>query len=89
MNDLIKCPICGFNPNLLMLHDNDKIITYVCCGHTAVGLDRWNQYASSMALAKATVEFAVNIPAMGYSSSKEFDIMQDAEDLVLEVFGVE
>lgn len=51
MGEIAKCPVCGESPNLLMLHDNEKIITYACCGYTSVELDRWNKYASAMSLA--------------------------------------
>jgi len=88
MSQIQTCPLCGTNLRGSVL---DGVFLWYSCWSTTCAFqcnfEDLPRIAAAMELAKATAVYAANIPPMGYSSNREFDIMQDAEDRVIEVFN--
>ena len=84
MSEIAKCPHCGEEPDILIdLFDKYGKYPkgYICCGAEFVELDRWNQYAAAMELAKLTVQMKT---CRAYCPERAFLY---AQDRVLEVFN--
>lgn len=83
MSVITKCPVC--QKGAIMFKDNNACECSQCRFQCHRG--QLDQVDAAMGLARATAAFAANIPPMGYSSSREFDAVSDAEERVLEVFN--
>ena len=64
MSEIAKCPWCGDSPDVLVdLFDKHGKYPkgYACCGAEFIELERWNQYAAAMKLAKGFVDKSISI----------------------------
>ena len=91
--EIAKCPLCGKDVKKAIWRPEYEgcagsvVITVKCCGMEAIGIERWNQYAAAMELAKATVILKNSIYSGNYDSVEDAqDQFADAEQRVLEVF---
>ena len=88
MSEIAKCPMCG-NSQVETLNEYTIPSGAYCCGVWCSSLEKWNQYAAAMELAKAELYALETVQQIDSDEEiyEAFNIRNEARKRVLEVFN--